>query len=363
MQILIVTPWFPTASSAASGRFVAREAAALGAEHDVHVLHLDWQRASGDSVPDGPFTLERVALSRADPLDYRRARRLVAERAAAADVVHTHALTGLLPWGRTRPTDKPWVHSEHWSGITAPATLSTAERMIRRVLLPALAGPDVVVAESRRLADGVRAHRTGPTVIVPCIVPAAEVVEPPRAATLRLVGVGGLIPRKGPLLAVHALAHLVRGGCDSELTWVGDGPQRDAMLAEASALGMSDRVRLTGVLDDAGVAAALDDADVFLLPTQGENFCVVAAEALSHGRPIVSGADTGAVDYADPQVSVFVSEQTGRAYADAVLAVRAATRDLSAQDIAATVAGRFTPAAVRTGLEAAYATAGVPASR
>ncbi len=358
-----MTPWFPTAESWASGRFVAREAAALGAEHDVHVLHLDWQRTSGDPEPDGPFTLERIALSRADPFDYLRARRIVAARAANADVVHTHALTGLLPWGRKRPTDRAWVHSEHWSGITAPATLAPAERMIRRMLLPALGGPDVVVTESRRLADAVRAHRTGPTVIVPCIVPATVVVDPPREAVLRIVAVGGLIPRKGPLLAVQALAHLVGEGCDSHLTWVGDGPERDAMLAEASALGVAERVRLTGVLDDAGVAAALDAADIFLLPTQGENFCVVAAEALSHGRPIVSGAETGAVDYADPQVSVFVAEQTGQAYADAVLAVSAATRDLSAQDIVDTVAGRFTPAAVRAGLEAAYAMAGVTAPR
>ena len=118
---------------------------------------------------------------------------------------------------------------------------------------------------------------------------------------------------------------------------MGDGPQREATLAEASALGVADRVHLTGVLDDAGVAAALDAADVFLLPTQGENFCVVAAEALTHGRPIVSGADTGALDYADPRVSVFVAEQTGPAYADAVLTLRDATRDLSAEDIAATV--------------------------
>ena len=69
--------------------------------------------------------------------------------------------------------------------------------MIGRVLLPALASPDVVVTESRRLADAVRTHRTGPTVIVPCIVPATVVVDPPSNATLRIVGVGGLILAKG----------------------------------------------------------------------------------------------------------------------------------------------------------------------
>ncbi|MBM7504156.1 glycosyltransferase family 4 protein [Agromyces aurantiacus] len=358
MRILIVTPWFPTADASASGRFVAREAAALGEEHEVTVLHLDWQRARADATHEGPFALTRVPLSRARPGDYRRARATVAEASRSADVVHTHSLTGLIPWRGKRPANRPWVHSEHWSGLTAPETLRPAERVMRRMLLGTLDLPDVVVAESRRLARAVQANRSGPTMIVPCIVGESPVTEPPRGDVLELVGVGGIIPRKGPLLAVRALAYLVEAGCETRLTWVGEGPQRDEVLAEASALGVADRLNLTGVLDDAGVGAALDAADVFVLPTQGDNFCVVAAEALSHGRPIVSGAETGAVDYAAPSVSVFVHEQTGRAYADAVLAVRESVRGLDARDIAATVAGRFTPAAVRAGLEAAYGVAG-----
>lgn len=358
MRILVVTPWFPTAQSPASGLFVAREAAALAEAHDVRLLHLDWTGGPADPPPIPGLDLERVRLSRRSPGDFRRARRLVAEAAARADVVHTHALTGLLPWPRSRPTDLPWVHSEHWSGITAPETLGPAERVILRWLRPALALPDVVIAESGRLKAAVAAHRSGPTVIVPCVVPEPSRVEPYPVDGVPLVGVGGLIARKGPVRAVETLALLRERGLPASLTWVGDGPQRDEVEAVAERLGIREHVRLTGVLDAAGVAGSIDAARLFILPTLGDNFCVVAAESLTRGRPIVSGAATGAVDYADPAVSRFVAERAPARYADAVESLLAATARIDPEQVADTVRGRFTPAAVRAGLEAAYAKAG-----
>jgi L-malate glycosyltransferase len=359
MRILVVTPWFPTAASPSSGLFVAREAAALAEVHDVRVLHLDWSGVDAAPPRHDGLALDRIRLSRRSPGDFPRARRLVAEAARDADVTHTHALTGLLPWPRSRPVQGPWVHSEHWSGITAPETLSGPQRLILRAMLPALDRPDVVIAESERLAAAVRVHRSGEVAIVPCVVPEPPAVEPFPADGLPLVAVGGLIPRKGPLLAVGALALLRARGHDARLTWVGDGPQYEATRAAAVELGVVDQVHLTGGLDSAGVAAALDDARLFLLPTRGDNFCVVAAEALTHGRPVVSGAETGAVDYAEPEVSAFVTSASTTAYADAVEDLLARTAGTTPSEVAATVRGRFTPAAVRRGLEDAYRRAGV----
>ena len=226
--------------------------------------------------------------------------------------------------------------------------------MALRVLGPSLHRADAVITESSRLARGVRRFRDGAVDIVPCVVERTEVFERKRSESIRLVGIGGLIPRKGPLLALSALSVLVARGIDAYLTWVGDGPQRAELVAEAVRLGVADRLRLTGQLDDRGVAAELAASTMFILPTQGDNFCVVAAEALMNGRPIVSGAATGAVDYAAPSVSRFVDVQTGDAYADAVQELGRLTLDLSAHDIAATVAGRFSPQTVAEQLTAVY---------
>lgn len=355
----MVTPWFPTAAAPESGLFVAREAAALAAGHDMHVLHLDWTGDTRDAPLPHAFPVSRLRLRRSRPQDFARARRAVAEAAQTADVVHTHALPGLLPWLRRRPAPQPWVHSEHWSGLTAPETLGLPMRASLLLLRPRLAAPDVVVAESERLAAAIRPHRAGPTRIVPCVVPSLPTATWPDAP--HLVAVGALAPRKGPLLAVQALALLRGRGHDATLTWVGDGPQREAVQVEAARRGVHGSLTLTGTLDTAGVARELGRGRLFLLPTQGDNFCVVAAEALTAGLPVVSGAATGAVDYADPTVSRFVSSPDAAAYADAVEDLLGATAGSSPAEVAATVAGRFSGEVVRAALENVYRDAGVRA--
>jgi len=369
VRILIVTPWFPTAASPSSGVFVLRDVLALAREHEVRVVHLvtpsllgdeprrqavggdalraDWRQGAAASRP---VEVLRVPVDRRSPVAWARAARAVRVAAREADVVHTQAISGLAPFALRRPAGRtPWVHTEHWSALTAPETLGAAGRAAMPLLLHLLARPDVVTLACERLAVPVRAARRGRRVeLVPCLVPApGRVVEAPREASeVRLVGIGSLIPRKDPVCAVETVAELRRRGVPASLTWVGEGPQRAAALEAAHRLGVGEHVHLLGDRPPEGVATALERSDLLLLPTHGDNFCIVVAEALSAGRPVVSGAATGASEYTDPRVGAFVADQAPRAYADAVQSVLAATAAMPARDIAATVAGRFTATAV-----------------
>jgi glycosyltransferase involved in cell wall biosynthesis len=356
VRVLVVTPWYPGEQTPASGLFVYREVKALDIEHEVHVVHLDWQSQPTLREPHDK-NYSHLHLQRWNPFSYLRARGAVRRLAAEADVIHTHALTGLLPWLLGRPGGRrprrPWVHSEHWSALSSPSTLNAAGRLALRVLRPLLRRPDAVIAESSRLADAIQAGGRAEVLLVPCVVPPVNVVTPQGPDELRLIAVGGIIPRKGPLVAVEALHSIVSTGVDARLTWVGDGPLRDSMLELSRKLGVENRLRLTGLLDSAAVAKELDAATMLLLPTEGDNFCVVVAEALMHGRPIVSGARTGAVDYADPRASRFVREQSGSHYAEAVLSLHQAAT-LSAAEISETVRHRFSPETVAATLTTIY---------
>src|SRR5690606_36674470 len=154
------------------------------------------------------------------------------------------------------------------------------------------------------------------------------------------------------LLAVETLAALRDLGQDAELTWVGAGPLRAEVATRAGALGVE--VRLVGAAEAHEVAAELARADVFLLPTRRETFGVAIAEALAHGRPVVTGGDGGFREFVDDGVAAFVDTEDARSWADAVLDVLDRTRGLSAAEIAATLGDRFTPARVREGYERAY---------
>jgi|GEM_PF-194277 len=375
MRILVATTWFPTSGHPAVGAFVARDVAALAAHHDVRVLHLVAPGFAGTSVDDGETqVLDFPGIDRAEvrvrrlvtdlrrPDHLVRAGRVVAAAARGADVLHTAVFSTLLPLA-TRRVPVPWVHTEHWHGVSSTAGDSLALRLATPPLRALLRRPDVVTAVSELATAPIRELRGGrATLVVPCVVAPPDVAPARRApdGSLRLVAVGGLVVGKDPLLAVETLAALRDRGRDAELTWVGDGPLRGMVAARAAELGVT--VHLRGAVDAAGVAAELAAADLFLLSTRRETFGVAIAEAISHGLPVVVGADGGFREFVDDRVGAFVASRDPREWAEAVEQTLARTGDLSATEIAATLGDRFAPATVIADYEAAYAQAGAPVS-
>ena len=103
--------------------------------------------------------------------------------------------------------------------------------------------------------------------------------------------VGRLVPEKGVDTALKALASLPAGTAD--LTVIGDGPQRTALVELADSLGVSDAVRWRGSLDRQATADAYRAFDVVLVPSKAterwrEQFGRVVIEAAATGVPVVA---------------------------------------------------------------------------
>jgi glycosyltransferase involved in cell wall biosynthesis len=99
------------------------------------------------------------------------------------------------------------------------------------------------------------------------------------------------------------------------LRLVGEGPDRDELVALAAELGLTDRVEFVPWTDDPH--AALAAIDVFVLPSRNEGFPLSIVEAMLAGRPVVA-TDVGSVGEA-------VVPATGAVVpADDVAALRAA---------------------------------------
>jgi len=79
-------------------------------------------------------------------------------------------------------------------------------------------------------------------------------------------------------------------GIDGVLALAGDGPDLGVALETAQDLGVRDRIRLLGVVDD--VSRVISQADVFLFPSDGESFGLAPLEALLCEVPVV-GARAG----------------------------------------------------------------------
>lgn len=357
MRILAVATWYPTTRAPGVGVFIDKDVRALAERHDVHLVHLGPPSAlEGEPATsqEGRLRITRVPFDVTRPDHYLRAGRVVRRAARDADVVHSMAFSALLPLVLV-PPGRPWVHTEHWSGFGSPETVGGIWKRLswlRRVA----ARPDVVTAVSEFLAGPIRRVRRGPTLVVPCIVTGAAPTprRPASTAAVTLVSTGGLVPGKDPMTAVRTVGVLRERGVDASLTWLGEGPLRPELEAETARLGLTDHVRLPGHVDPAEVPERVAAADVFLLPTLRETFCVAAAEALGQGRPVVIGGSGGHTEFVDDSVGALVPTQSPEAYADAVLDVVQRLAGTSAEQIAERVRTRFSADAVRAGYEQAY---------
>ncbi len=118
----------------------------------------------------------------------------------------------------------------------------------------------------------------------------------PGSGPLQLVLLGARSPTKGQANAIEAVATLVRGGADVELTLVGSGTaDYDAILRRrANSLGVADRVRFLDFQPNP--YSELGAAHIGLMCSRMEAFGRVTVEAMKLEKPVVGSASGGTRD-------------------------------------------------------------------
>jgi colanic acid/amylovoran biosynthesis glycosyltransferase len=268
--------------------------------------------------PDGRLLLARRPGPGAR-LRGRLRRQAVAERSAAwytpgilagrPAVVHAHfGWAAPLAAPAARRLRVPLAVTFHATDVTAwPRQDPRNARAYRRVF----GAIDLAMAVSRFTERRLRAAGyTGEVAIEPAGVAldafpfrGARDPQPPTEALF----IGRLVPRKGLDVLLRALARLERAE-DVRLTVVGDGPQRSRLEALAGELGLTARVAFRGVLPAAGVRAALEAADVLVVPSrtladgEAEGSPTVLKEALAVGVAVVATDNGGTAEVLPPEI-------------------------------------------------------------
>ncbi len=101
-----------------------------------------------------------------------------------------------------------------------------------------------------------------------------------------------LQPWKRPLDLVQAFAQV--NVANSLLVLAGEGPLKEQLQAEAKRLGISDRVRFLGFVNQTQLPALYTAADLMVLPSQYDAFGVVVNEAMLCGCPVIASDSVGA---------------------------------------------------------------------
>jgi glycosyltransferase involved in cell wall biosynthesis len=320
-----------------------------GVHHFVPVLH------RGDAVGRHTLRLREASRKRGfrseifvDTVDDETANETLPvlsypERAEPGDVVVYQFATAsaMAPWlaGRT-DTLVVNYHNVTPPELMAPWDNHLALGQLRaqgdlRLLAPrtALAVADSVYNEGHLTAAGfVRTAVVSPSAALPALVevdgsaaaPDPSVVAAGPSGGTRWLAVGRVSPNKALEHTIAALAVArAHGDPETTLQLVGK-PATDSYVAAlhryVAELGLAGAVQFTGHASDATVASAYGRADVLVVTSEHEGFCVPVVEAMAAGVPVVA-FDQGAVPEVLGGAGVLVADKDPYALAAAIAAV------------------------------------------
>ena len=143
-----------------------------------------------------------------------------------------------------------------------------------------------------------------------------------------------LSPDKQPRVFADTLAQVRERGLDVYAMVVGHGPLVPALRQRLDELGLTDRVRLLGAVDDRTLPDVLAAADVAFLPSQREGISMALLEGMAAGLPFVGTSNSSQGEVVTAEVGRLVDRGTpdeeARAYAQALADIVGDRRTLAA---------------------------------
>ena len=236
------------------------------------------------------------------------------------DVMHSHGYrSDILDIGVARSMGVPCVTTLH--GFSATDRKARAYEWLQ---IRAARRASAIVAVSSNVAASVAAGGAKPQSIhlIRNAIAPASVSTDAKAARERLglqdgmhLGwIGRLSAEKGPDVMVEAMRHLT--DLPLTLSFIGDGPDRPALIEQASRLGVSDKVRFHGRITDA--ATLLRAFDVVALSSRTEGTPMVILEAMEARVPIVAPSVGGIPDVLSGNEAMLIEAENPEALAEAI---------------------------------------------
>jgi len=306
LQVLTLTPFYPSEHDDGAGCFVAEpldalaQAGIVNTVFAVRPLYRERLRARESSVSAqwlrylsfpggfglptaGAFVFARIV---------GRVRKLLVSR--RIDLIHAH---GPLPCGHaamllSKELGVPYVISVH--GLDAYSTEQVTGRAgdwCRRISQRVYRSSRRVICVSEHVREQVLAG-TGPSCRTSVVY---NGVDPelfsadgePSSGGPMVLSVGNLIPIKGHEVLIRAVASLARDFPTLTLEIIGQGPEQARLQLLAQQQEIGNRVRFLGLQSRQQVAAAMRRCTVFALPSRYEGLGCVYLEAMSAGKPVI----------------------------------------------------------------------------
>ncbi len=250
-------------------------------------------RQFGAAIEAGDYDI----VHRITPLSPTVSSSLAAKCAAAGVPFVLGPLNGGVPWPKgfeaQRRAEREWLAPVRSAYKLLPGRGATLQHA------------SAILVGSRHTRSEIPAEHQAKAIYIPenGIDPTrSNRVADPKPGALRACFVGRLVPYKGPDMLLEATAPLLRDGAMT-LQMIGDGPMREALVAQANTLGISKAVTFHGWKSHTDVQDILATCHILSFPSIREFGGGVVLEAMALGVvPVI-------VDYAGP--GELVSSETG----------------------------------------------------
>lgn len=173
----------------------------------------------------------------------------------------------------------PWVTAMIGHNFRQDAHFIVVSAFVREKMVQHGADPDCITV----IPNGVDVETFTPG--DPAAVRAA--LDLPQDAFLALFS-GNLIPRKSVDVLLRAIAQAAGQQGASHLAIVGDGPQRETLVALARDLGVAERVTFAGRRPLTEMPRWYTACDVYVMPSWAEGLSLAVLEAMASGRPVIT---------------------------------------------------------------------------
>lgn len=304
LHLLTLTPFYPSVADDANGCFVSEpleSLAKLGVRHTVLAFQPFYRgkRCIGNPAVPGEwlryFSLPGgFGLSSAGKFAFARiAQRLRnLRKSQPIDLIHAH---GPLPCGHvamlaSRELEVPYVVSVH--GLDAFSTVQVkgfAGERCRQVSRRIYEAARRVICVSEHVRDSIRKEMADSclTSVVYNGVDSDRFLPDESTGAQKILSIGNLIPIKGHIHLIRAMAVIAGEFPSLELDIIGDGAERERLATLTRQLRLQDKVHFHGRQSRAQVAEAMRRCTIFALPSRYEGLGCVYLEAMSCGKPAI----------------------------------------------------------------------------
>ncbi|MGV3711080.1 MAG: glycosyltransferase family 4 protein [Gemmatimonas sp.] len=260
--------------------------------HEILVMAAHGRVSMPDESDDDGVRVHRFpfweAIEKRDPVLMLQVQKRVnrIKQEFAPDIVHLNCMDASI-FFQLRAADvarAPTVVTLHW---TPPEDLWGHNSIVGQTLRQASWIAAISEHQMPMIDQALPECRDRASLFLNGLYAPGEDPSPPPLDRQQILCVGRHVRDKGFDLAIDAFARIAGDFPRATLVVAGDGIEREALIAQAQALGLASRIQFPGFIPHDSVPSAIAQSVMVVMPSRFEPFGLVALEAAHMQRPIV----------------------------------------------------------------------------